>query len=131
MAAGRGCALIHLVKPAIWDRAWAHASVPVESVLQAAVARPIAADFDPEELALVVLLALLAASVHNRCLSTASQTLNARRKRGVRLRMLAVVDQTVVVYASRGPGERRGLVRYDPGGRLPRLGCQTMRQGPG
>ena len=37
----------------------------------------------------------------------------------------------LVVYASRGPGERRGLVRYDPGGRLPRLGCQTMRQGPG
>ena len=39
--------------------------------------------------------------------------------------------QKVGVYASRGPGERRGLVRYDPGGRLPRLGCQTMRQGPG
>ena len=31
------------------------------------------------------------------------------------------------VYSRRGPGERRGLVRYDPGGGLPRLGCQTRR----
>ena len=35
------------------------------------------------------------------------------------------------VYSSWGAGERRGSVRYDPGGRLPRLGCQTVPQGPG
>ena len=37
----------------------------------------------------------------------------------------------LVVYSSWGPGERRGSVRSHPGGRLPRLGCQTVPQGPG
>ena len=37
----------------------------------------------------------------------------------------------IVVYASWGQCERRGLVRNDPIGGLPRLGCQTVPQGPG
>ena len=43
----------------------------------------------------------------------------------------ALRKASIVVCSSRGAGERRGLVRYDPGGRLPRLGCQTVPQGPG
>ena len=39
----------------------------------------------------------------------------------------------IAVYAidSWGECERRGLVRNDPIGGLPRLGCQTVPQGPG
>ena len=37
----------------------------------------------------------------------------------------------LVVYAGWGVCERRGLVRNDPIGGLPRLGCQTVPQGPG
>ena len=37
----------------------------------------------------------------------------------------------LALYADWGVCERRGLVRNDPIGRLPRLGCQTVPQGPG
>ena len=39
--------------------------------------------------------------------------------------------QSPTGYAGWGRCERRGLVRNDPIGGLPRLGCQTVPQGPG